>query len=67
MDDSILNKRRVARVEGESPLYEWMESGVLRRVAQDEQRTPNLEAMWGRGDGGWSEVGVWEDGGQSAA
>ena len=48
-------------MEGESPLYEWMESGVLRQVAQDEQGTPNVEEVRGRGDGGWSEVEVWED------
>ena len=67
MDDPTLNKRWVTRVEGESPLYEWMESGVLRQVTQDEQGTPNVEEVRGRGDGGWSEVEVWEDGGQSAA
>ena len=67
VDDPTLNKRWVTRVEGESPLYEWMESGVLRQVAQDEQGTPNVEEVRGRGDGGWSEVEVWEDGGQSAA
>ena len=67
VDDPTLNKRWVTRVEGESPLYEWMESGVLRQVTQDEQGTPNVEEVRGRGDGGWSEVEVWEDGGQSAA
>ena len=52
VDDPTLNKRWVTRVEGESPLYEWMESGVLRQVAQDEQGTPNVEEVRGRGDGG---------------
>ena len=54
-----------APVEGDSPLYKLMKSGVLRRVAQDEQGTPTLEAVRVRGGGGWSEVEVWEDGGHS--
>ena len=67
MNDNGQGRRWVAPTQGEAPVFEWMETGELRATTQDETGAPSLATVRERGAGGWCEVEVWEDGGQSSA